>query len=616
VRAPFRIVIGRLGVALPVAVVTLLAVAVAASAAVPTWLTYDHDSGRSATDPDSTSPLTPTPAWTAPAHLDGDIYAQPLVYGSRVYVATENDTLYSLDAATGAVAWARHVGTAVPAADLPCGDISPTVGITSTPVIDPFSGRIYAVADYLVAGAVHHQLVALDLATGDPVPGFPIAVDPLGANPTELLNRAALALDGGRVIVPYGGNSGDCGEYHGWLVSAATDGTGSTTSFEVDPNPGDHGGAIWGAGDGPSQDAAGHLFAATGNGFSSASTPDLQESVIELDPNLNVLDHWTASNWKYLDRTDADIGSSEPLPLPDGLLFQTGKDNVGRLLDAGALGATGQVFSAQVCDSGGAFGAPLYQEGIIYVPCAHGIVALSLATSPTPSFRPLPGWTTTPGASGPPVLAGGLVWSTGWRSTDKLYGLDPTTGAIAFQTSVGTFDHFATPSAGGGRLFVAAGSRVSALTIANFPPDSTTTPTAPPAAGSAVTPPPRPTPPRLTGVRLRSRRFSARKGTLLTFILSEPASVIVQVKRIRTGRFVHRRCRLGPRRGRRCTIARRARRIELRGRSGHNRFSLRLRRLPLGRYAASIVALNAAQQRSKTAHVRFRIIKPHHRKAK
>ena len=63
-----------------------------ASGAVPAWTTYDHDAARSATDPDSGSPVPPTPAWSAPAQLDGPVYAQPLVYGSLVYVATENDT--------------------------------------------------------------------------------------------------------------------------------------------------------------------------------------------------------------------------------------------------------------------------------------------------------------------------------------------------------------------------------------------------------------------------------------------------------------------------------------------------------------------------------------------
>jgi outer membrane protein assembly factor BamB len=456
--------------------------------AVPAWTTYDHDGARSATDPDSGSPVAPAPAW-GPLAVDGDVYAQPLVFGSRVYVATENDTVYALDAATGAVMWQRSLGTAVPAGDLPCGDISPTVGVTSTPAIDPSSGRIYAVADTLSGGAVNHELFALDATTGAPVPGFPVAVDPPGSDHTALLQRASLALDGGRVIIPYGGNSGDCGTYHGWLVSAAEDGSGTPTTFEVNAAAGEHGGAIWGGGDAPAVDAAGRVFVETGNGFSSSSTPDLQESVVELDATLDVLDHWTPSNWQTLDADDTDLGSMEPLQLPGGMLFVNGKDGVGRLISATALGTSGQVFSAQLCSSGGAYGAPLYRAGVIYVPCSGGLTAVSLAADDR-SFTPLQRFSAPGGASGPPVFAGGLVWSTGWRSSQILYGLDPSTGAVRFQQAMGAFDHFAAAAAGGGRLFVAAGTKVSALTIAAFPPGTTTalrSSVNPGTAGKAIT---------------------------------------------------------------------------------------------------------------------------------
>ena len=60
------------------------------------------------------------------ARLDGQIYGEPLVYAGRVYVATENNTVYALSAATGAVAWSAHSASPVPARSLPCGDISPT----------------------------------------------------------------------------------------------------------------------------------------------------------------------------------------------------------------------------------------------------------------------------------------------------------------------------------------------------------------------------------------------------------------------------------------------------------------------------------------------------------
>jgi outer membrane protein assembly factor BamB len=688
-RPPFQITSRAPGfLAAVVAALVMAMGSSAATAAVPAWTTYDHDPGRSAIDPDSAAAVTPTAAWSGPAQLDGTAWAQPLVYGSLVYVATENDTIYALTAATGAVVWQRSVGTPVPSGDLACGDITPTVGITSTPVIDPSSGRIYAVADVLAAGVVQHQLVALNAATGAPVAGFPVPVDPPGQDPKAILQRASLALDAGRVIVPYGGNDGDCGTYHGWLVSVAQDGTGTPATFEVDPGVNEHGGAIWGSGDGPSQDPAGNLFVSTGNGFSSSSTPDLQESVVELSPTLTVLAAWTASNWQALDNSDLDLGSSEPLPLPGGRLFEAGKDGVGRLLSATALGPAGQLFSAQGCSSGGVFGASLYRAGVIYVPCASGLTALSLPASGAASFTTLPGFSAPAGASGPPIFAAGLVWSTGWRGTGLLYGLDPSTGAVRFQTALGAFAHFATPSAGGGRLFVAAGSTLTALKIAAFPPATTTTlassanPAAPgtpitltatvspaPDAGmvsftadgatlpgcAAVTVaasagratcratlaagrhtlqagyagdpyfgaststalseavgsvPGHTAAPKLSGVSLGSRRFTARRGTTLRLTLSQSAALHVQVNRVVSGRKVKRRCRIGVKRGRRCTIQHRARRFSFHGKRGHNRLSLKTRGLPPGHYMATIVAVGSGGEKSRTVSVRFTIVRP------
>ena len=207
------------------AVLGVQAVVVAyAQAAAPAWTTYRHDAARSGIDPDSTVPVTPAPAWQTPA-LDGEVYGQPLVYGAYVYVATENDTVYKLDAATGAVVWSMHLATPEPSSVAPCGDISPSIGITSTPVIDPAANRIYAVGAVSTSGAIHHELFALDLGSGLPVAGFPVNVDPpfpSGGTPVNQLQRPGLALDAGRILIGYGGNDGDCNTYWGWLVSAPT----------------------------------------------------------------------------------------------------------------------------------------------------------------------------------------------------------------------------------------------------------------------------------------------------------------------------------------------------------------------------------------------------------
>jgi len=273
--------------------VALAATAAAAAAAAPSWSTYHHDAGRSGVDPDSTSPVAPTQLWQTNQALDGVIWGQPLVYGSNVYVATENDTVYALNASTGAVVWQKHLATPVPSGQLPCGDVTPVVGITSTPVIDPATGRIYVVADSWdgsSSGSIRHQLFGLNLADGSPAPGLPVTVDPPGSTPADQLQRASLALDAGKVVIGYGGNDGDCGSYHGWLV-AAPEGGGALQTFEVDPNTSQ--GAIWGSGNAPAVDSAGDIWISTGNG--SSSSFGNQESVIRLDSNLGVLDHWAPS---------------------------------------------------------------------------------------------------------------------------------------------------------------------------------------------------------------------------------------------------------------------------------------------------------------------------------
>src|SRR3569833_28970 len=107
--------------------IRIAAAAVLAVADAGDWTTYHHDNARTGL----AAGLAPLGAlsrdWSAT--LDGAVYGQPLVIGDRVFAATENDSVYALDAATGAVAWSAHVGTPVRRSSLPCGNIDP-LGIT------------------------------------------------------------------------------------------------------------------------------------------------------------------------------------------------------------------------------------------------------------------------------------------------------------------------------------------------------------------------------------------------------------------------------------------------------------------------------------------------------
>jgi drug/metabolite transporter (DMT)-like permease/outer membrane protein assembly factor BamB len=562
--------------------------AVAGAATTAAWTTYRHDMQRSGIDPDSTSPVAPKQVWQT-GSLDGPIYGSPLVFGSRVYVATQNDTVYALDLATGTAVWHQHLATAVPSPQLPCGNIDPTVGITSTPVIDPATRRIFVVADTWDGNhksSVAHELYGLSVDTGAIAAGTPIQVDPPGSHPEYQLQRPGLALGAGRIVIGYGGNWGDCGEndglYHGWVVSVPETG-GALHTFEVAPASG--GGAVWGAGNGLPIDGAGAVWAATGN---SPGPPfGNQESVVKLSPDTlqGGLNHWAPPNWQSLDYGDTDLASSEPLLLPGGLVFQIGKEGVGYLLDASNL-AAGPVDQHSVC-SGGSYGGGIVINSVMYVTCTDGIRALALDATGK-AFTPRPGWSVTSAAVGPPIEAGGLIWSAGLND-GTLYGLDPSTGHVVFAKDLGSFNHFATPAAGAGLLVVANGDRVTALQIAK-----TLALVTPP----AVVPPPA-RPPSITGARLSG---SGRSRTL-RLTLSTAATVTAAVNQRVAGRRVRGRCRTGSHRGRRCTVTVRRRKFTLRAHAGGNTFRLRFARLRAGRYAVTLTAVDRNHRVSGTTHL-------------
>src|SRR5437868_2636567 len=121
------------------------------------WTTYRGDQARTGVDTSSVGSLPFAAAWTSPS-LGGAIWGQPLVHNGLVVVATESDQVVALSEATGQVVWQASAGTPVPSSQLPCGDISPTVGITSTPVIDPSTNRVFVVADTLTGSTIQHKL--------------------------------------------------------------------------------------------------------------------------------------------------------------------------------------------------------------------------------------------------------------------------------------------------------------------------------------------------------------------------------------------------------------------------------------------------------------------------
>ncbi len=263
------------------------------------WPTYDRTAGRSGVSVSSPAPGAVRSSWTAA--VDGAVYAQPLVVGAEVIVATENDSVYALDAASGAVRWSRHLAGPVPGG-LPCGNIDPS-GITGTPVADVATGRLWVVT-FTAQPAYRHTLWELDLASGQTVAQRPVDVS--GSDPRAQQQRGALVLLGSRVYVPFGGLDGDCSDYKGRMVGAPVSGSGSLVTFTT-ANQRQAG--IWApAGESVRDDS---LYVATGNGMPYDQVDD-SDSVVRLSPDLTVEDLFTPSNFESLSAGDQDLGVDGP----------------------------------------------------------------------------------------------------------------------------------------------------------------------------------------------------------------------------------------------------------------------------------------------------------------
>ena len=463
----------------------------AASQAGGSWTVYHGDPKGDGAATAVTSVDLNSRAWTSPT-LDGAIYGEPLASEGRVYVATENDTVYALSAATGSALWSAHLGTAVPASALSCGNISPTVGITGTPVLDTARSEVFVVAEELLGRRPAHKLVGLDAATGKVE--LTEDVDPPGSTPAALLQRTGLALDAGRVVFGFGGNFGDCPPYHGWVVSAPETG-GPAAQYGVDSGAGQSRGAVWMGGAAPVVDSGGNIWVEAGNGSVTApGVPyDDSDSVLELSPSLALLQYFAPSSWASDNARDLDL-STAPALLDDGAVVAAGKGGGAYLLDGAHLGGIG----GELSSTGGACaqdndGGAAVAGTTVYLPCLSGPVAMQVSTNP-PGIRLL--WRAAAGG-GPPITAAGLVWTIGQNGV--LYALSATTGAVVDQARIGVpANHFPTPAVGDGLLLAVAASDVVAFhassgggavttTTSSAPATKTTRPSPSPSSGGIPT---------------------------------------------------------------------------------------------------------------------------------
>jgi len=327
--------------------------------------------------------------------VDGQVYAQPLYMenvsittganqGTHnvVFIATQHDSLYAVDANTGTILWhdalltAEHGGTvsSVPSSAVNSGDISPEVGITATPVIDPATGSIFVEnkTQEVASGGTHveHHLYAISIGSGVIVKDVLIA-DSIGdtyvSGPSvegtgdgssggavkfdslRQLDRPALTFVNGNIYLAYASH-GDNPPYHGWILGYSESTLALTAVFNANPNGNDDG--IWQSGgtlDYETVNGSTYLYFETGNGTfdttltsspfnSSLMIPnkgDYGDAFVKVEidgstpasgsldaaNNINgwgmhVADYFTPMNEANLSGGDTDLGSGAPLLLP------------------------------------------------------------------------------------------------------------------------------------------------------------------------------------------------------------------------------------------------------------------------------------------------------------
>jgi outer membrane protein assembly factor BamB len=353
-------------------------------------------------------------AWSR--KLGGAVYGQPLVIGGTVVAATEHDEVYGLNRSTGAVLWKTKVGTSLPLAEQPCGNINP-IGVTSTPVYDPQTRLIYVVAQ---SGSTRHVFAALRVSDGQIA--FTRSVPSPDHEPYYDQQRGALALTDGHVYVVFGGHYGDCGPYIGSVVAMPVTGHGPIWSYRV---PTKKQGGIWASG-GPVVGPGGTVYVGVGNGAVVATKFDDSDSVTALTPRLRRIGVFAPTDWRTLSDDDLDLGSMSPALLGDGQILQVGKSGVGYLVSAAHLGGVGgQLAKGRVC---AAFGGAAVNGTSVYVPCPFtGLTAVSTA-----GRRVAVIWRARSVIDGSPVIGGSAVWDAG-TSSGILYELAPNTGRVRYQ---------------------------------------------------------------------------------------------------------------------------------------------------------------------------------------
>jgi Abnormal spindle-like microcephaly-assoc'd, ASPM-SPD-2-Hydin len=275
--------------------------------------------------------------------VDGPVFAQPLYMpnvaisgqGTHnvVLVVTESDGIYAFDADGKQTAPLWYVSLINPAQGItapncysvvgPC-NIYPTIGITSTPAIDPVSGTMYVEAMTLESGTYFHRLHAIDITSGAEKFGGPAVIQASGTGkglgnvggvitfvPQHEVNRPGLLLMNGVVYIGYGGAA------HGWLM-----GYNATTLAQLYVlllSPNSYASGIWQTGEGLQTDGLGNIFFATDDApfdANAGTKDDYGDTLMKLSGSLAIEDYFTPMEQACRSAQDLDLGSAGPLLLP------------------------------------------------------------------------------------------------------------------------------------------------------------------------------------------------------------------------------------------------------------------------------------------------------------
>jgi hypothetical protein len=462
---------------------------------------------------------------------DGKVDAQPLylagltVQGAKhnvLFVATENDSVYAFDVDSGATLWQVSVlGAGESVNDLPsngCTQVSPTIGITSTPVIDRAAapnGMIYLVAES-VAGATYHQrLHALDVTTGaemlhgpvDIAATYPMQAGTTSFDPAQYEERAALLLLNGTIYTSWTSHC-DGQPYTGWIIAYSESTLARSAVLNVAPNSGGGGPAIWMSGGGPAADSAGNVYLLTANGVFDTtldatgfpSGGDYGNSFLKLSTaggTPSVADYFTMSNTVSESAGDTDLGSGGIMLLPDvtdsggtvrHLAVGAGKDSNLYVVNRDSMGKFNPTTTKNVWQQlngvlpGGIWSTPAYFNGSVYYgPAGGALVAFAVhaaqlpgaPSSSTATSFTYPGTAPAVSANG---TSNGIVWAHENANPAVLHAYDAgnlahelynSSQAAGGRDQFGAGNKFITPAIADGKVFVGTQTGVAVFGLLN-----------------------------------------------------------------------------------------------------------------------------------------------------